>query len=43
MSQIDIATVEKNFDTILQIVGQNAYVNWDQFTKTSSECVKIID
>ena len=43
MSQVDIATVEKNFDSIIELVGTDAYVNWDQFTKTSSECVKTID
>ena len=43
MSQVDIATVEKNFENILQIVGENAYVNWDKFTKSSSEVVKTID
>lgn len=36
MSQVDIATVEKNFDSILETVGQNAYVDWDKFTKSSS-------
>lgn len=43
MSQVDIATVEKNFDSIIKIVGETAYVDWDKFTKSSSEVVKTID
>lgn len=43
MSQVDIATVEKNFDNIIKIVGENAYVDWEKFTKSSSEVVKTID
>ncbi len=43
MSQVDIATVEKNFDNILQIVGENPYVDWEKFTKSSSDVVKTID
>ena len=38
-----IETIEKNYDAILELVGKESYVSWDDFSKNSSEVVKNID
>lgn len=43
MSNITIETVEKNSDKILEKVGKESYVNWDNFTMGSADVVKSID
>ena len=43
MTDITIDTVEKNTAQILQIVGKDSFVNWDQFTQNSGEVAKHID
>jgi hypothetical protein len=43
MSEVTIALVEANFDAILEKVGENSYVDWESFTKGSSDVVKTID
>lgn len=40
MAEVKIDDIEKNFDSILQKVGQDSYVNWDSFTKSSSALTK---
>jgi hypothetical protein len=36
MTEVKIEDIEQSFDSILQITGQDSYVNWDSFTKNSS-------
>ena len=41
--EVKIETVEKNYDRIQELVGEESYVNWEDFTKSSSDVVKTID
>lgn len=43
MADIKIDDIEQNFDSILQLTGQDSYVNWDTFTKSSTEYMKALD
>lgn len=43
MSEVKVETLEENFDQILQLVGEDSFVDWDSFTKSSSEATKAID
>lgn len=43
MTDIKIETVEKNFDAILELVGNDSYVSWEGFSQNSSEVVQSID
>jgi hypothetical protein len=38
-----IEDIEANYEQILSIVGSESYVNWESFTKSSTELVKSID
>lgn len=40
---VKIDDVEKNFDKIQTLVGEESYVNWEEFTKSSTDVVKTID
>jgi hypothetical protein len=43
MSDIKIDDIEQNFDSILEVTGKDSYVNWESFTKNSSEFMKSLD
>lgn len=43
MSDIKIQTIEKNFDHILTSVGNESFVNWEQFTHSSAAVINSID
>lgn len=43
MSDIKIDDIEQNFDSILEVTGKDSYVNWETFTKNSSEFMKSLD
>jgi len=43
MTDIKIEDLEKNFDTILELVGSDSYVNWETFTKTSTGVSKQLE
>lgn len=43
MSNITIDIIEKNFGEILDQVGFDSYVPWEQFTKNSTKVVNAID
>ena len=35
--------MEQGTDAILEVVGKDSYINWDDFTKNSTDVVKTID
>lgn len=37
MTEVKIENIEGNFDAVLELVGQESFVNWDGFTKSSSQ------
>jgi hypothetical protein len=37
MSEVKIENIEGNFDAVLELVGQESFVNWEGFTKSSSQ------
>jgi hypothetical protein len=43
MTELKIDDIEQNFDAILQLTGQDSYVNWDAFTKSSTEFMKSLE
>lgn len=43
MAEIKIETLQQNLDQILELVGQDAFINWDSFSQNSSEIVTSID
>jgi hypothetical protein len=43
MSDIKIETVEKNTDSILEKVGKEPFVNWDNFSQSSTDVARAID
>ena len=43
MSTITIDIIEKNFGQILDQVGYESYVPWEEFTKNSTKVVNAID
>ena len=43
MSEIKIETLEQNLDQILELVGNNAFINWESFSGNSSDIVASID
>lgn len=40
MSEVKIENIESNFDAVLELVGQESFVNWEGFTKSSSQLSK---
>ncbi len=43
MAELKIEDIEQNYDAILELVGQDSYVNWDTFTKSSTEFIKTLE
>ena len=43
MTTIQMETVEKNTESILQKIGKESFVNWDNFTLGSADVVRAID
>lgn len=43
MAELKIDDIEQNFDAILELTGQDSYVNWEAFTKGSTEFTKTLD
>jgi hypothetical protein len=37
MTEVKIENIEGNFDAVLELVGQESFVNWEGFTKSSSQ------
>jgi len=40
MSEVKIESIESNFEAVLELVGQESFVNWEGFTKSSSQLSK---
>ena len=40
---INLETIEKNFNSILEKTGTESFVPWEDFTKTSTSIVNSID
>jgi hypothetical protein len=43
MTDIKISDIEANYDHILELTGQDAFVNWETFTKNSTEFIKTLE
>lgn len=43
MTEIKIEDILQNFDSILKLTGQDSYVNWESFTKNSTQFIKNLD
>lgn len=43
MAEVNIETIHANFDHILELVGQESFVEWEAFTKSSTGLTKHID
>jgi hypothetical protein len=43
MAEVNIENLESNYDHILSLVGQDSYIEWDTFTKSSTGLTKQID
>lgn len=43
MTDIKVETVEKNFDSILETVGTESFIDWDKFSSSSSGVINAID
>lgn len=43
MTEVNIENIEANFDHILSLVGQDSFVDWESFTKSSTGMTKQID
>lgn len=37
MTEVKIENIEGNFDAVLELVGQESFVNWEGFTKSSTQ------
>jgi hypothetical protein len=42
MSDIKPEEIEANFERILGLTGEESYVNWDAFTKSSTSMIKTL-
>jgi hypothetical protein len=40
MTEVKIENIETNFENILAQVGENSFVEWDSFTKSSTGLTK---
>lgn len=43
MSDIKVEDIEANFEKILAITGEDSYVNWEAFTKSSTGFIKTLE
>lgn len=43
MTEVTIENIESNFEHILSLVGQDSFVEWEAFTKSSTGMTKQID
>lgn len=43
MTEAKIEDIEKNYQKILQQTGEQSFVNWEQFTKSSTEFMKTLE
>ena len=42
-AKVNIEDIEANYDRIFELVGTESYVNWEIFTKTSTDLSKQMD
>lgn len=40
MTEVKIQHIEANFDLVLELVGQESFINWEGFTKSSTQLKK---
>jgi len=40
MTEVKIEHIEANYDLVLELVGQDSFVNWEGFTKSSTQLKK---
>jgi hypothetical protein len=40
MTEVKIENIESNYDAVLELVGQDSFVNWEAFTKSSTGLTK---
>jgi len=43
MAEPKIEDISSRFDEILQLTGENSYVNWETFTKSSTQFTKTLE
>ncbi len=43
MTEVTIESIESNFDHIISLVGEDSFVQWDTFTKSSTGLTKHMD
>lgn len=43
MAEPTIDDISSRFDEILQLTGENSYVNWETFTKSSTQFTKTLE
>lgn len=43
MSDIKVEDIEANFEKILALTGEDSYVNWEAFTKSSTSFIKTLE